>query len=600
MEIAQACGISPVMARLIRNRGAVGVEQTRRYLTGTLEDLRDPMLLPDVQKGARIIRDAIRAGEKIRIIGDYDVDGICSAFILWRVIRFLGGDVDAVLPDRIRDGYGINERLVREASKDGVALIVTCDNGISAVEPLKEAADLGIGVVLTDHHEVPYEVLEDGTKAYVLPPAEAVIDPKCPSAETGEPSYPFTGICGAVVAYKLCQVLLSLYDSEAADAPHDAKSEAAREALGRELLAFCALATVCDVMPLQDENRIIVREGLRMASEGVNTGLKALIEVTGLSGQNLTVYHAGFVLGPCLNASGRLGSAERGLRLFEETDEHKALMMAQDLKDLNDSRKSMTVQGVERARQQIIERHMEGDKVLVLYLEDCHESLAGIIAGRLKETFQRPSFVLTDTERGLLKGSGRSIEQYDMYAEMNACSDLLEKFGGHKMAGGLTLRRENLEDFHQRLQDNCVLGEDDLVETIHVDMELPPRYVDLDMVREMELLEPCGTQNPRPLFVTRDILLVSARVFGKNRNVIRLTGFDSSGTRLDMIRFEAEEAFADVIIDDLGQGEWAALIRGEGQTLIDMVYYPSINVWNGRESLQFVVQDFRVAKKTGN
>ena len=578
-KIAKACGISPVLARLIRNRGAIGVDETRQFLMGNLEDLRDPALLPDVQTGAEILRKAILGGNRIRIIGDYDVDGICASYILWHTITSLGGSADAVLPERVRDGYGINERLVRDAAAQEVDLIVTCDNGIAAAGPLQLAVDLGMTVVVTDHHEVPYTTGENGEKTHRLPPGEAVINPKRTDPESGEPYYPFPEICGAVVAYKLCQVLCKTMGTEA----------------DGDLLSFAALATVCDVMPLLDENRVIVREGLRQAARTSNCGLKALLEVTGLWGEALTVYYAGFVVGPCLNATGRLGSAEKGLALFQERDPEKALYLAQELKDLNDSRKSMTVQGVENARQQILERHMEQEKVLVLYLEDCHESLAGIIAGRLKETFQRPAFVLTRTESGLLKGSGRSIEQYDMYAEMNACSDLLEKFGGHKMAGGLTLRPGNLEAFHDRLQENCVLTEDDFVETLHVDMELPPHFLDLKLTRELEKLEPCGTENPRPIFVTRNIMMCGARVFGRNRNVIKINALDKAGRRLELIRFDGEDSFCGAVAEKCGPAALQRLMRGNGDVVIDMVYYPSINTWNGRESMQYVVLDFRVS-----
>ena len=585
-KIAKDCGISPILARLIRNRNVIGTEETRRFLSGTMEDLHDPALLPDAEKAAGILREKIREGKRIRIIGDYDVDGICSTFILWHSLTGFGGLVDAVLPERMRDGYGINERLVREAAEAGTDTILTCDNGIAAAEPLALARSLGMTVIVTDHHEVPFKAQPDGSRQYLLPPADAVVDPKIPESVTGAPAYPFKEICGAVVAFKLCQIL-------ARERMGGRDKEAYRE-FERYLLPFAGLATVCDVMPLLDENRILVREGLREASRSDNTGLQALLQVTGLSDARLTCYHAGFVIGPCLNASGRLDSAVRGLKLFMETDRAQALRSAQQLKELNDSRKSMTLEGTEAAEALIESGGMQDRRVLVLLLRDTHESLAGIIAGRIKESRHRPTFVLTDTGSGVLKGSGRSIESYDMYAEMNACGDLFIKYGGHKMAGGLSMREENLDEFARRIEANCTLTGEDLQEIVRVDMELPPRFLDIPVTRELERLEPCGNENPRPLFVTRNIRLLSARVMGKSRNVIRLTARDETGRRLDLIRFEDAQAFAARIGEACGGGAFEGLQRGAGNVTIDMVYYPDINEWNGRESMQYIVKDYRI------
>ena len=386
-----------MLARLIRNRDVIGVEETRRFLGGRIDDLYDPRLLPDAVRAVDILTEKIREGKKIRIIGDYDVDGICSSFILWHSLRAFGGKADAMLPERMTDGYGINERLVRCAVTDGVDTIMTCDNGIAASEPLKIAGEMGLTVIVTDHHEVPYKAQEDGSVEYILPPADAVIDPKIPESVTGKAAYPFPDICGAVVAFKICQ----LY----AERLWGQNSAKYRE-LVRYLLPFAGLATVCDVMPLADENRIIVREGLGEASFSDNLGLQSLLRVTGLAGNPLTTYHAGFVIGPCLNATGRLDSAYRGLELFMEEDPSEALRSAQQLKDLNDSRKSMTAEGTDAAQALIEREKMEDRRVLVLLLRDCHESLAGIIAGRIKESRHRPTFVLTDTGNGLLKGIG--------------------------------------------------------------------------------------------------------------------------------------------------------------------------------------------------
>lgn len=585
-SIAEQCGISQVLARLIRNRDVIGAEETERFLRGTINDLHDPRLLPDAEKAADLLYQKIREGKRIRIIGDYDVDGICSSFILWHSLRSFGNEVDAVLPERIRDGYGINERIVRSAAEDGIDTILTCDNGIAASEPLEIAGELGMTVIVTDHHEVPYNTQPDGTKEYILPPAAAVVDPKIPEEITGNSACPFPDICGAVVAFKLCLLLADKYYG-------GAEGELYRE-LMHYLLPFAGLATVCDVMPLRDENRIIVKEGLREASSSPNPGLQSLIRVTGLTDTELNCYHAGFVLGPCLNATGRLDSALRGLQLFMEKDPGEALRTAQQLKDLNDSRKSMTIRGTAAAEEMIERENMQDRKILVLLLRDCHESLAGIIAGRIKESRHRPAFVLTDTGDGILKGSGRSIESYDMYAGMNACGDLFEKYGGHKMAGGLTMKEENFAEFAGRIEADCLLTEEDLQEVIRVDMELPPRFMNMGMTKELELLEPCGNENPKPLFVTRNIRLLSARVMGRNRNVIRLGAQDDTGAYMELIRFEDGQSWGQSIEETAGRGSFEGLLRGTGNVTIDMVYYPSVNSWNGRESIQYVVKDFRI------
>ena len=584
-EIARACGISPVLARLIRNRDVIGVEETRRFLSGKIEDLHDPRLLPDADKAVDILTEKIRDGNKIRIIGDYDVDGICSSFILWHSLRAFGGQADAMLPERMTDGYGINERLVRCAAEDGIDTIMTCDNGIAASGPLRTAKEMGLTVIVTDHHEVPYKAQEDGSVEYILPPADAVIDPKIPESVTGKTGYPFPDICGAVVAFKICQ----LY----AERLWGQNSDKYRE-LVRYLLPFAGLATVCDVMPLADENRILVREGLGEASFSNNLGLQSLLAVNGLSGTPLTTYHAGFVIGPCLNATGRLDSAYRGLELFMEKNPSAALQSAQQLKELNDSRKSMTVEGTEAAEAMIENEGMSDRRVLVLLLRDCHESLAGIIAGRIKESRHRPTFVLTDTGNGLLKGSGRSIESYDMYAQMNACEDLFVKYGGHKMAGGLTMKEEDFEEFSRRIEENCTLTDEDLQEVVRVDMELPPRFLSLPVTRELDLLEPCGTQNPKPLFVTRNIRLLSARVMGKNSNVIRFAAQDDSGYGMELILFGDAQIFMQNIEESLGRGAIEDLLRGAGNVTIDMVYYPDINVWRDRENMQYIIKDYRI------
>ena len=578
--ISQEFHISPVTARVIRNRDVEDREEIRRYLRGTLADLDDPEKLPGLKDAAFVLKRKIVGGAGIRVIGDYDVDGICSTYILWRMISFLGGEVSTAIPERIRDGYGINDRLVEEAIADGVDTIITCDNGIAAAEPLQKAKDAGLTVIVTDHHEIPFEE-ENGEKHYLFPPADVIAEPWIPDQNTGEPKARFPKICGAEVVFKLAMILLGrpdLTQPKSVQEPENVK-------VARELLGFAALATVCDVMPLLDENRIIVREGLFELSRTDNTGIRCLMMAAGLGAEPLTVYHAGFVLGPCLNASGRLDTAERALSLFKERDESRAMILARDLKQLNDSRKSMTEQGVEEAIRKIEEetaagRSMEKRRVLLVRLDDCHESLAGIIAGRLKERYHRPSFVLTKAEeKGVLKGSGRSVEAYDMYEEMNRCRDLFLKFGGHKMAAGLSIPEENLELLDRQLNEGCTLSEEDLSEVLHIDMELPPACVDLALARELTLLEPCGTANPRPLFAVRNLLLRKTAVFGKNRNVIRMDGTDADGRHYDFVWFTTEDLLPEPLRD--------------GAARCHVAYEPTINVWKGRESLQFVIRDVK-------
>jgi single-stranded-DNA-specific exonuclease len=551
------------------------------FLRGSLADLHEPALLPGLSRAADLLLEKIRQNKKIRVIGDYDVDGICATYILVRSIREMGGDVDYELPDRILDGYGINVRIVEDAIKAGVDTVLTCDNGIAAGSVLEKAAEAGMTVIVTDHHEVPFVLEEDGSKKYILPPGDAVVDPKIPAELTEGKHYPFPEICGAVVAYKLCQILMK-------------KASFMGSGVLKELLSFAALATICDVMPLKDENRILVREGLKEAARTPNQGLKALIEVNDLADKKLTGYHAGFILGPCLNATGRLDSAMKALSLFFEKNYDRALVLAGELKALNDSRKDMTLKGVEEACALAEREDYAGDRVLVLYLPDCHESLAGIIAGRVREQFARPSIVMTRTESGMAKGSGRSIEAYDMFEELSRCRDLFLKFGGHKMAAGLSMTEENVEIFRKRINAQCSLTEEDLVDTIRVDMVMPPGYIDLATVREFESLEPWGQENPKPLFAVKDVTLTGVRILGKNRNVVRLTAREKYSGSLDLIRFEDGDAFLKRVEDSRGLSAAKDLQRGMGNVTIDMVYYPDINSWQGRDSLQYVVKDLRI------
>lgn len=581
--IAAKYHISPVLARIMRNRDVVGDEEIEKYLHGDIKDLHDPLLLKDLKKAAEIMMEKIRGRKKIRIIGDYDVDGICAAYILLMGIRALGGTVDTVIPHRQKDGYGLNEHLIKAAGADGIDTIITCDNGIAAAPQIQLAKDMGMTVVVTDHHEVPFEegASEDdaGERIYLIPKADAVVDPKQP-----ECNYPFKQICGAVVAMKLVQVLLTMKE------PEEGKS---RQEILDETLTFGALATVCDVMELRDENRILVKKGLVLMRETRNLGLKALLMVNGIEEKELTPYHAGFMIGPCLNATGRLDTAKRALELFDSRDWKEAVTIAGDLKSLNDSRKQMTEDGVQEAVAVVENTDICRDRVLVIYLPDCHESLAGIIAGRIREKYGKPVFVLTKGEEGV-KGSGRSIEAYNMYEEITACKELFTRYGGHKMAAGLSMAGEEVvEVFRKKLNDNCRLKEEDFDEVVHIDVPMPLSYVTMEFVRELSLLAPFGTGNPKPLFARKGISLISGRRLGKNRNVGKYRIADEEGRSYEMIYFGDLEEFDLFLSQRFGRDTASAVYEGGirlGRAVISMAYYPDINSFGGRETLQFVMQ----------
>ncbi|MDE6748729.1 MAG: single-stranded-DNA-specific exonuclease RecJ [Lachnospiraceae bacterium] len=579
-KIAETYGIDPVIARIIRNRDIVGDAQINSFLNGTLDDLYSPRLLYDMEKAVRFVLSKIKEKASIRIIGDYDIDGICAAYILLRGLRECGAVVDTVIPHRIKDGYGLNDALIKEAHDDGIDTIITCDNGIAAASQIEYAKELGMSVIVTDHHEVPYDIMEDGCRREMLPPAEAVIDPKQEKCR-----YPFKGICGAVVAYKFVQVLLEEYEKD-----HELHLSGTEF---EELLEFAAFATVGDVMELVDENRIIVRYGLKQMIHTKNPGLQALIEVNGLKGKELSAYHIGFVLGPCLNATGRLDTATRALQMLNSNDFAQAVTIAAELKELNDSRKEMTRKGVERAVEMIENGLLREDKVLVVYLEDCHESLAGIIAGRLKEKYHKPVFVLTKGDEGI-KGSGRSIESYNMYEQMSCCKNLFTKYGGHKMAAGLSMPEENMEEFRKSLNRNCNLSDEDFVEKVLIDVPMPLSYVKPELVRQFKLLEPFGNGNPKPVFAQKDVHVIQGRILGKNRNVGKYRIKDAQGNEYDMIYFGDLENWHNFLQEAFGKEEFEKLYHnGSVEIAIQMIYYPDINIYQGRESLQFVMQDYK-------
>lgn len=571
--LAMRLGVSPVAVRVMRNRGLTEEAEMRKYLYGTLDDLYDPRLMKGMEQAAELIVRKLKEGKHVRIIGDYDIDGVCSTYILlkgfqraakelsqrcsleagrYSVEKKNDAQIDYEIPDRIKDGYGINESIIRQASADGVDTLVTCDNGIAALREISIAKQLGMTVVVTDHHEVPVD--EYGQ---ILPPADAVVDPK----QDGE-TYPIHEICGAVVAWKLIRVLyekLGIPESEWMD-----------------LLEFAAIATVGDVMKLQDENRLIVKYGLKKIGSTKNTGLRKLIEKNNLDIENLSAYHIGFVIGPCLNAGGRLKSAKVALRMLLAEDPERAGEMADELKELNDMRKDMTAKGEAEAIEQVEKQYMD-DKVLVVFLPECHESLAGIIAGRLREHFHKPSFVLTRGET-TAKGSGRSIEQYHMYQGLCKVSDLLVKFGGHPMAAGLSLEEKDIDEFRRRLNADAELTEEDFVPKIWIDVPMPFEYVNEKIVQELKDLEPFGQGNEKPLFAQKSLVIRNARVLGKNRNVVKLNLVTETGQPVDGLLFADGDRF---------------LEEQAGRNMIDMIYYPDVNEYNGTRTLQAVIRNYK-------
>lgn len=578
-QIGEKFHIDPVIARIIRNRDVVGDERIDEFLHGTAQDMHAPALLKDVEKAAGILKDKIAGRMRIRIIGDYDIDGVCSTYILWAGLNYLGADVDTVIPHRIHDGYGMNDHMIEEAHEAGIDTILTCDNGIAAREQIAYAKSLGMTVVVTDHHEVPYEVQEDGSRLECPPPADAVIDPK--QSDCG---YPFDGICGAVVAYKLIQVLFA------------GQNQAEVSELLQELLAFAAFATVGDVMELIDENRIIVRYGLQQIGRSVNMGMQALLAVNGLQDKPLSAYHIGFVLGPCLNATGRLDTACRALRMFQTHDRAEAVTIAGELKELNDNRKDMTLQGTKQAVEAIEGSALRDDRVLVVYLPDCHESLAGIIAGRLRERYYKPVFVLTRSEEGV-KGSGRSVEAYHMYDKMSECKELYTKYGGHKMAAGVSLPEENVERFRTYLNEHCGLTAEDLEEKIYIDVPMPMSYVSAGFVKQLSVLEPFGNGNPKPVFAQRNLRLLRGRVLGKNSNVGRYTVEDEDGRQFEMMYFGNMDTWHAFLTEQFGQEACDRLYRGGGGDIrIHVIYYPDLDVYQGRERLQMIMKDYCCVK----
>lgn len=557
IEIGKKFHITPMTARIIRNRDVIGEEQIRRYLQGTVEDLYSPWLMSGMKEGITLLQQAIAAYAKIRVIGDYDIDGVCATYILMTGLKRVGANVDTDIPDRIKDGYGINEHLIDRAHAAGVKLIITCDNGIAAASQIAYAKKLGMKVIVTDHHEVPFETLGE-ERCEKLPPADVIMNPKQERC-----TYPFKGLCGGAVAWKLVAALYETF-------------EVPQEEV-RKLLEFAAIATVGDIMELQEENRIIVKEGLKRIHHTKNRGLKSLIEVNGLERDSISAYHIGFVIGPCINAGGRLDTAKRALELFASDDKETADRLAGDLKALNDSRKELTKEGVEEAIHQVLETGRRSERVLVIYLPDCHESIAGIIAGKVKERFYRPTIVLTDAEDGI-KGSARSIPGYNMFEELSKVSELFTKFGGHPMAAGMSLPKENLLKLRKQLNENCTLTAEELIERLSIDIAMPIQYVSEEFIEELKLLEPFGNGNSKPLFAERDFHVLRSQILGKNKNTVKIYGVNGAGCHMEGLYFGDPE----IILDLLRQKD-----------TISITYYPAVNEFRGQRNLQLMIQDFQ-------
>ena len=585
--IARHFNISPITARLLVNRHLSKIEDIDDFIYADKRKLSYPGLMKDIDKGCRIISTKINEGKKIRIIGDYDVDGVCSTYILYDGLKYAGAFVSYDIPDRIKDGYGINERLIDKAHEDGVDTILTCDNGIAALEQVEHAKKLGMTVVITDHHDIPI--------AKVLPPADAVTDPKQADCE-----YPYKGLCGAGIAYQLIRHFYL-----------NVIKKGDEEEIKKKYLAFAALATVCDVMELTGENRTLVKDGLSYIKNSENIGLRELLAACGLideeSGtvRDISVYHCGFVIGPSINACGRLGSALKAMELFTCEDRGKGWSLAEELRNLNDERKSLTEEGMKKADEIAGSKDYLSDKVLIIYIPDCHESIVGIVAGKIKEKYHKPTVVLTNAESGI-KGSGRSIEEYNMFEELSKCSELFAKFGGHPMAAGLSIKGDseeeqlrNLAALRERLNKNTKLTDKDLMPKIHFDMVLPFAYATVEQIHEFDILEPFGTGNDSPLFARKDVVVKSMRVLGKNRNAVKMQATDGdSGSLFTVMYFGNADYFIEELSQSKGRDVVEKMAAANGYMCgddfkMDIVYSPGINEYNGNVTVQMIIKNFR-------
>ena len=578
-KLAKDLNISTIISKILINKNLSNLDDANKFLKTSLKDLRNPRDLKDINKGVSIMKSGILNNKKVLIAGDYDADGITSSTILYTGLKKCGANVSYRIPDRITEGYGISESIIREAYTNNVDIIITCDNGIAAYDQVKLAKELGMQVIITDHHDIPFKELENGIKEYILPPADAIINPKQEDCK-----YPFDNLCGAAVAFKFIQVLYQEFNIS--------------EECAFDLIQYAAIGTVCDVVDLVDENRIIVKEGLEQINNTSNLGLQALINIKGLNDNNISVYSLGFIIGPCLNASGRLELASLGVELLLTEDEEVAKQLAERLSELNIERQNLTQKGLEDGINQVISNNMlDTDKVLVVYLPDLHESIAGIVAGRLKEKFNLPTIVLTKAHDGA-KGSARSIEGYNMFEELVKCKELLGKFGGHPMAAGLSLPIENINEFRTMINNNCTLSEEDFINKIYIDMALPISYLSFDLVDDLKIFEPFGKGNSKPAFGIRGLNVIKASILGKNKNVLKLNlREDTKGlsTILEGIYFGDIDKFKDMVINKFGLYEYNKMIAGtKSNVKVDLVYYPEINEFNEKQTLQLKISNIRV------
>lgn len=570
-EFSKALGVSNIIAKLLINRG-LSIKESREFLEGELDSLKDGMLLKDMEKAVNIIYDAIKNRDNILIVGDYDVDGVISSYVLYEALNECGANVAYHIPHRINEGYGINVDIIERASESGVDVIITCDNGIAALDQIKRAKELGMKVIVTDHHDIAF-IEKDGEREYVLPEADAVVNPKRLDC-----TYPFEKLCGAGVAFKLITCLFKRLN----------------KADYNKFIEFVAIATVCDVVDLIGENRIIVKEGLKMINSSTNKGLVALKRVTGIEDKNISAYHLGFIIGPCINATGRLETAEMSLKLLLSKNDEEAKQMAEVLFNLNKERQEMTSEGVEKAIAEI-EKNRGNEKVLVSYLEGVHESIAGIIAGRVREAYNLPTIILTNAHEGA-KGSARSIEGYNMFEELLKCKDILTKFGGHPMAAGMSLPIDKIDAFREKLNKENKLTDDDVIPKVSIDMVMPVDKISFGLIDEIGNLEPYGKANPKPMFGATGVVVRSAKILGKDKNVLKLR-MNHGNVWIDGIYFGDNKSFEEMIIRSYGIDEYDKLINGLNSNVkIDIIYYPDINEYMGNKSLQLIIQNYRVSK----
>lgn len=574
-KISKELNISPIVGKLLANRKIENIEEANTFLYGDIEKMHKASLMNDLVKAATILEEDIAKEKKILVVGDYDVDGIMSTYVLVSGLEELGAEVTYRIPDRINEGYGINNKIIDEAKRNGISTIVTCDNGISALEEIEYAKSLGINIIITDHHELPYTE-ENGEKIILYPDAGAIVNPKSPKC-----SYPFDKLCGAGVAYKLVEYLsLETFKRDR----HEVN----------KLLEYVAIATIADVVELKDENRIIVQEGLELLNQTKNLGLKALIEAMEIEGE-IGVYHIGFIIGPALNAAGRLDTASKGVELLLSQDEVYCNQVAKELRSLNDYRKKLTEDSIERAIKQIEETDLINNNILVVYDEEAHESVAGIVAGRVKDRYYKPSIVLTDSGNGELKGSGRSISEYNMFEKLMECKDLLGRFGGHPMAAGMSLDKEDLEDFRMEINQKADLTKEDLTKKYYIDLGLPIDYLSYDLINDLKDLAPHGIGNPKPIFGDKDLKINKLYRIGRNKDIFKMELLSDKGAYIEAIMFNDTEEFENLIVEKYGRDKFENLLSAANDDIIiDIIYSPSINEFRGRTNLQLIIENFRI------